>query len=157
MSIQTPYRPDHKAKADWLLEQMRRNNGLAPVDLDRFYADQKVAEKDPFGWDIPQVASGVWLNWECVFDELGIAEDYWRFEHDEAWRFELSKAYNDKSEKIAGRRLLGEKKGDPQSHWPAVGTLADVFEAKNVWHDRSWWLMESAHNEDELKGLARSR
>lgn len=153
MWIETPYRPDHEEKAQWLLKQMHANDGLAPVDLERFYADQEVAGKDPFGSNIPQVANGVWLTGECVFDELGIPEDYWRYDHDEAWRVELNKAYNDKSEKIVGKRLLSEKKGDPEVQWPAVGTLADVFEAKNVWHDRSWWLMEAAEDEDQLKAL----
>ncbi len=153
MSVKTPYCADHVQKAQSLLKETRANDGLAPVDLDRFWADQEIAGKDPFGRHIPQVANGVVLNGECVFDELGVREDYWRYEHDEAWRLELNKAYNDKAQKIVGRRLHPETRSDPESLWPATRILADIFEAKNVWHDRSWWLMESAHNEDELRAL----
>jgi uroporphyrinogen decarboxylase len=151
--MKVPFRPDHLAKAQWLTKQMQASDGLAPLDVGRFWADQEIAGKDPFGKDIPQVANGVVLTGECVFDELGIPEDYWRYDHDEPWRLEINKAYNDRSEKIVGRRLLSEKKSEPDTQWPETKSLADFFEAKNVWHDRSWWLMESAHDEDELKAL----
>lgn len=140
-------------QAQWLIKETRAAGGLAPVDLERFHADQELANKDPFGRGIPQVCCGLWLNGECVYDELGIQEDYWRYDHDEAWRLELNKAYNDKSETIVGRRLLPEKRGDSTPGWPAPRTLADLFDAKNVWHDRSWWLMQSAHSEEELKAI----
>ncbi len=153
MPVQVPYRLDHLQKAQWLCDQAQANGGLAPLDVERFWADQEIAEKDPFGQHIPQVANGVILNGECVFDELGIPEDYWRYENDEAWRLELNRAYNDKAEKIVGRRLLPEEPSDPEAKWPATKSLADIFEARNVWHDRSWWLMPSASNEEELRAL----
>ena len=153
MPVQIPYRPDHVQKAQWLCSQAKANGGLAPLDVAKFWADQEIAGKDPFGSHIPQVANGVVLNGECVFDELGVAEDYWRYDNDEAWRLGLNKAYNDKAQAIVGRRLLSEKASEPDAQWPATKTLADIFEAKNIWHDRSWWLQESAHNEDELKAL----
>jgi uroporphyrinogen decarboxylase len=93
------------------------------------------------------------MSGECVYDELGIPEDYWRYEQDPTWRLELHKAYNDKAEKIVGRRLLSETPHDPTRQYPPVKSLADVFEAKNVWQDWSWWLQESAHDEAELSAL----
>ena len=153
MHVATPYRPDHVQKAQWLLAETRRSDGLAPLDVERFWADQEKATKDPFGREIPQVALGILMSGECVYDELGVAEDYWRYEHDEPWRLGLNKAYNDKSEKIVGRRLLDEKPSDPSLKWPDRKTLADVFEAKNEWHGWSWWLQKSAHSPDELSAL----
>lgn len=146
---------DHKKKIDWLLEQTRKNDGLAPVDIDKFWEEQEIAASDPFGKDIPQVPLGIRMSGECVYAELGVDEDYWRYDHDEEWRLGLNKAYNDISEKIVGKRLLGEGKGDPSRRWPGTKTLADVFEAENVWIPGtwSWWLKESAHNEDELAAL----
>lgn len=144
---------DHAKCIDWLLAETRAHDGLAPIDLERFWADQAVASADPFGPAIPQVPLGIMMSGECVYDELGVPEDYWRYDHDEAWRLELNKAYNDRAEAIVGRRLLDERPGDPSRCYPAVKGLADVFEAKNVWHDWSWWLQQSANTEDELAAL----
>jgi uroporphyrinogen decarboxylase len=144
---------DVQSKARWLVDRARANGGLAPADLERFWADQEVARKDPFGRDIPQVPLGIMMSGECVFDELGVKEDYWRYDHDDAWQLELNTAYNDKAQKIVGRRLLSEKVGDPNLRYPPLKGLHDVFEARNEWHDRSWWLRQSAHNEDELTAL----
>lgn len=143
----------HMKIAAELVAETKKHDGLAPVDLDRFYADQEIAGADPFGKDIPQCALGIWMSGECVFDELGVEEDIKRYKDDEEWRLSLNKAYNDKSEKIVGKRLLGEKKGDPSGRYPPVKGLHDVFEAKNIWHSGSWWLEQSAHGEDELKAL----
>ena len=143
----------HEAKAKWLVRQAHANNGLAPLDTEKFWADQAVAAADPFGRRIPQVALGITMYGDAVYDELGIPEDCYRYGHDLAWRLEVNKAYNDKAEKIIGRRPLSEVFDDPARRYPRVKDLADVFEAKNVWHDQSWWLQQSAHNEDELKAL----
>lgn len=144
---------DNNAKVRWLLERARANGGLAPVDIERFWADQAVATADPFGRDIPQVALGAMMSGECVFDELGLPEDPWRYQHDDAWRLELNRAYNDKAEKIVGRRLLGESPRDASREYHGIGGLHDVFEAENRWQADSWWLMPAAGNEDELRAL----
>ncbi len=145
--------PDNRKKVDSLLAETRAAGGLAPVELDRFWADQEKARANPFGRDIPQLSLGIYMSGECVYDELGVPQDFWRYDHDAAWRLSLNKAYNDKSEKIVGRRLLGESPAQPGPQWPSVKSLADVFEAKNIWQADSWWLEQSAHNEAELEAL----
>ena len=145
--------PDDQARIDWLLSRTAAEGGMAPVDLERFWADQAVARADPFGRDIPQVALGIMMSGECVFDELGVGEDQWRYGTDEPWRLELNKAYNDKAEAIVGRRLLGETPRDTSRQYTGVGGLHDVFEGENVWHAGSWWLQQVARDEDELKAL----
>ena len=149
----TSARADHIAKMDSLLKETRANGGLAPLDLEQFWADQDAAAADPFGEDIPQLPFGKMLTYETMFDELGIEEDFYRLEHDEDWRLKAAKAFNDKAEGIVGRRLLNETKSDPDLSYPEVKGLHDVFEAKNVWHDRSYWLQQSANNEGELEAL----
>ena len=62
MHVAIPYRPDHVQQAQWLLAETRRNDGLAPVDLGRFWHDQDIAIKNPFGCDIPQVALGAMMS-----------------------------------------------------------------------------------------------
>ena len=139
--------------AEFLVREMQRHNGLAPVDLPRFWADQDKAVADPFGKDIPQAPMGNLVTHECVFKELDIPEDWHRICHDSVWRAELCKAYNDKAESIVGRRVLPETIDDPGNTFPPVKELFAIFEAQNIWHNNSYWLQQSAHNEDELKGL----
>jgi uroporphyrinogen decarboxylase len=144
---------DHVRMAEALVAETRAVDGLAPVELERFWADDAEAKKDPFGPAIPQVPFGCILTGECVYDELGVEEDVWRYDHDEPWRLELNRAFNDKAERIVGRRLLNEAAGDPTRRYPAIKALHDVFEAENVWQDQSWWLMQSATNAEELGAL----
>ena len=143
----------HLKMARELVKETRANGGLAPVDLERFWADQDSACKDPFGPHIPQVPLGVLMSDECIFDELGIAVDFWRLLYDPAWLLPLKKAYNDRAAKIVGRRLLDETPDDPARRYPPTRVLHDVFEAHNEWHSESWWLRQCVHNEDELKAL----
>ena len=77
--------------------------GLAPRDIERFWAGQEIALRDPFGAEIPQVPLDVLMSGECVYDELNIPEDYWRYETDESWRLELLHANNDRTAEIVGR------------------------------------------------------
>jgi len=146
---------DDESKAEWLLARARAAGGLAPVDLERFWADQAVARADPFGADIPQTALGIMMSGECVYDELGVPVDFWRYQHDDAWRLELNAAYNDKAERIVGRRLLGETPREAAPRYTGLGGLHDVFEARNVWNElsQSWWLEQVADGPDELKAL----
>ncbi|MEI8351939.1 MAG: hypothetical protein WCG36_06470, partial [bacterium] len=121
------------------------------------WVDQERARRDPFGADIPQVPVGALWSGECVFDELGLPQDMWRFFHgDEAWALDLSRRYNDLSEKIVGLRLLNETPSDKTHPWPKIKELHDIFEARNVWEGGatgSWWLQQSANTPAELSAL----
>ena len=48
MSIHVPYRPEHVRMAEDLVADTRRNAGLAPLDLERFWKDQEAAMAGPF-------------------------------------------------------------------------------------------------------------
>jgi len=148
-----PYRPEHERMAERLVRETEARGGLAPLDIEKFWADQERAIAEPFGRSIPQLPLGIMMSGECVYAELGVEEDFWRYEHDEDWRLGLNRAYNEKAEKIVGRKLLGEGRGDPSRRYPHVKTLAEVFEAKSEWHAGSWWLRQSANTEDELEAL----
>lgn len=149
-----PHLKEHLLMARELVAETRANGGLAPVDIERFWADDRKAWKDPFSASIPQVTFGAFLNDLCIFDEMGVKEDYWRLETDEAWRLALRKAYNDKAEGIIGLRVLPEPgPRDPALKYPEAGKLSDVFEARNTWHVDSWWLERSANTPDELSRL----
>ncbi|MCC7191234.1 MAG: hypothetical protein IT444_00505 [Phycisphaeraceae bacterium] len=153
MSATSVWPAENLREVQSLVSEMESRDGLAPLDLDRFWADDQIASKDPFGKAIPQCAFGATLTRECVFDELGLEEDHWKLDHDPQWRNRVFKEYNDKAERIVGRRILDESPYDPDLAYPPVKGLHDVFEAQNVWHGNSWWLHSSAHSEDELKAL----
>ncbi|MFA6291520.1 MAG: uroporphyrinogen decarboxylase family protein [Victivallales bacterium] len=145
---------DHVENAEWLVAEAHKNGGLAPLDVERFWKDQDEAVRDPFSKEIQQLPLNVFNSTEVVFDELGIPEDFWKYQNDESWRLSLNKAFNDKAEKVVGRRLLSEKASPPpEDRYPATKGLHDVFEARNIWHEGSWWLQQSAGTEDELKAL----
>lgn len=148
---------EQRKKIDGLLTETAANGGMAPVDLERFWADQEIANRDPFGVGIPQVPLGAICNWECVFDELGVPQDWWRYLYgDEAWALDLNRRYNDLSEKIVGRRLLNEMPADRTRQWPDVKGLHDIFEAENVWEggpNGSWWLKQAVNTPEELAAL----
>jgi len=147
----------HRKLVDGLLADTAANGGLAPVDLDQFWADQEIAKADPFGADIPQVPLGAICNWECIFEELGEEQDWWRFQYeDEAWALDLSRRYNDLAEEIVGKRLISETPKDPTRQWPEIKGLHDIFEGENVWEggaSGSWWLKQSANDATELVAL----
>ncbi len=146
----------HLAIAEKFVRKAHANNGLAPLDIERFWEDQKISIANPFGKDIPQVPFGAICNWECVFAELGIEQDWSRYNSDIEWRLALNKAYNDKAEAIVGRRLLNENRPDPnRPSYPPTKALHDIFEMVNKWDNtsQSWWLLKSANNEYELESL----
>lgn len=144
---------EHLRIATELVAEAHRNNGLAPVNLEQFHADQQIAVKDPFGSHIPQCPLGMLKMAEvCVFDELGIPEDLDRYRTDEEWRLTLNRMYNDKAEKIIGIRPLSEEPRSPFGKHPPKG-LHDIFEGETVWQSGTLWLKQSAHNETELIAL----
>jgi uroporphyrinogen decarboxylase len=144
---------DQLRRAEELVAETKANDGLAPVDLDRFWEDQTKARGNVWADDCPQLPLGIGMSSECVWTELGVDEDWHRLLHDGAFRTELNRQYNDLSEKIVGKRLLNERKPGGGPGWPGTKALHDIFEAQNVWHDWSYWLQQSANTPDELAAL----
>ncbi|OGV71696.1 MAG: hypothetical protein A3K19_20665 [Lentisphaerae bacterium RIFOXYB12_FULL_65_16] len=147
---------EHIRLAEKLAEKAQRAGGLAPLDLDTFWADEDKARKNAFAPDCPQVPLGIRMGNECVFAELDVPEDWHRLYHDAAWRLDLARRYNDKAEKIVGRRLLSEQTAAPTDRqWPHVKELWELFEARNQWHEESmsYWLFPAAETEEDLASL----
>jgi len=145
---------NHLELAERIVRRAHRAGGLAPLDLDRFWADQDKALADPWAADCPQLPLGMRMSVEAIFAELGIPEDWHRLHHDPQWRSERSRDYNDVSERIVGRRVLDESPPPPPDHvWPEVKTLPDIFEARQEWHTWSYWIHPAARDEDDLAAL----
>jgi uroporphyrinogen decarboxylase len=143
----------HLRLADKLVQKTRASRGLAPLDLKRFWADNEQAHRNPWAADCPQVPLGVTMSDECVLAELGVEEDWHRLVHDRPYNLDLRRRYNDKAEQIVGRRLLHEFALGQERGWRGINELRDIFEAKNVWQNGSYWMHQSATNEDELRAL----
>jgi uroporphyrinogen decarboxylase len=143
----------HLKQACGLVERCSSNGGLAPIDLDKFWADDAAAHADPWGENCPQVPSGIYMPNECAFTELGEKADWLRLLQDEEYRVGLARRYNDESERIVGKRLLNEKMSAKVEPAPVIQGLNDIFEAVSRWQGESYWLHQSANTPDELTAL----
>ena len=123
---------------------------MLDVDVERFWQDDALAWKDPFGPDIPQPAMGGLVSYETVFAELGHPFDMRRLETDYDFARGAAKAYNDLAQRIIGRRPLDETAYDPARRGPYVKSIGELFGCARVWQSDSWWLMPCASNPGEL-------
>lgn len=123
------------------------------VDIERFWADDALAHEDNcFSPKAPQVALGILMSEECVFAELGVDGNPWGDTPREK-RMEFNKLYNDKAEKIVGRRLLPEYLPEEDSLFPVIRRIGEVFEGRYVKNGISEWLEGSCRTPRELDKL----
>lgn len=98
------------------------------IDLKQFWIDDEIAHKDNcFNDDAHQIALGIRMSDECVFSELGIEGDPWGNNTPADVRLDLNKRYNDKAEKLVGKRLLSEVYRDPDANFPYIKRIGEVF------------------------------
>ncbi|MCC7409446.1 MAG: hypothetical protein IT442_15385 [Phycisphaeraceae bacterium] len=126
---------------------------MQPLDLERFWADNERASKDPFCANNPQPRIGIYMGYECAFGELGEPYDPLRLERDAGYARELARAYNRRAVQIVGRPLLSEDTYDPEFQPPALRDIAEVFGCERQWHAGSWWHMQAASTPTELERL----
>ncbi len=109
--------------------------------------------RDPFSPGIPQFPMGITMGYEALFSELGHPFNLRRLEEDYDFARSAARAYNDKAERIVGRRLLDETAFDPSRRFPKVKGLEEVFGCRNVWESESWWALPAADTPLELEKL----
>ena len=126
---------------------------LRNVDLEQFWANNDEAMRDPFSPGIPQFPMGIAMGYEAIFSELSHPFDLRRLEEDYEFARSAARAYNDKAERIVGRRLLDETAFDPSRRFPKVKTLEEVFGCRNIWQSESWWALPAAGSPGELEKL----
>ena len=123
------------------------------VDLEKFWADDAIAhENNCFSSKAPQIALGIRMSDECVFAELGEEGNPWGYTPRER-RLELNRRYNDKAESIVGQRLLSETLPEPDSVFPYIRRIGEVFEGRYVHNVVAEWLEGSANTPGELEKL----
>ena len=96
-------------------------------ELDMFWEADEIAHKDNcFNPLATQVALGIRMSDECVFAELGFDGDPWGITPREE-RMKMNNLYNDKAEKIVGKRLLSETVPEENAIFPSVKRIGEIF------------------------------
>ena len=125
---------------------------MLDLDIEQFWKDEETAHAENcFSKDAKQVALGIRMHDECVFAELGEEGAPWGYTPVER-RIELNKRYNDKAEKIVGRRLLREDY-DQDVKFPEYRAIGEVFGGRYEYDGNTTWLKESCGTEKELEAL----
>ena len=124
------------------------------VNTVKFWEEDAVAhEENCFSEKAKQVALGIKMSDECVFAELGVEGDPWGITSREK-RIEYNKRYNDKAEKILGRRLLKEEYPTEDMIFPKIKRIGDVFGGRYERGEKTGeWLHGSVSTPDGLEKL----
>lgn len=123
------------------------------LDIEQFWKDDELAQKDNcFSKEAPQAALGIRMSDECVFAELDEPGKPW-LPMDRERRMKLNKRYNDKAEKIVGRRLLKEYYDTEDETFPKVRMIGEIFGGRYVSNEHSVWLESSVRTPGELESL----
>lgn len=123
------------------------------LDIEQFWKDDEKAHgNNCFAADAPQVALGIRMSNECVYAELGEEGHPWD-PIDPVRQAEMNKRYNDKAEKIVGRRLLPEKFDAPEICFPAVKRIGEVFGSRYEFVHHSEWLHKCAETPEEVEKM----
>ena len=128
---------------------------MLDLDIEQFWKDDELAHKDNcFSPDAPQVALGIRMSDECVFAELNEPGEPWGHTPLER-RIELNKRYNDRAEKIVGKRLLREEftELNPNIRFPRRKSIEEVFECRHVFRGGSNWVESNCDTPQKLEKL----
>ena len=122
------------------------------LNVDQFWADDLLAHQNNCFNQSPQIPLGIRMSDECVFDELGEEGTPW-MPIPRQQRIDLNKRYNDKAERLVGKRLLQESFPPQDANLPAVKRIGEVFGGQYIYHNETEWLTRSVHSYNELETL----
>lgn len=127
---------------------------MLSLDVEQFWQDDYAAHQDNcFSENAPQVALGIRMSDECVFAELDEPGDPWGHTPLER-RLDLNRRYNDKAEKIVGRRLLREKFWPQDAQFPEVKRIGEVFQGNYQLNQKTGeWLSSNIETPEELEKM----
>ena len=121
------------------------------LDIAQFWKDDEKAHLDNcFSLEAPQVALGIRMSNECVYAELGEEGHPWD-PVDPIRQADLNKRYNDKAEKIVGKRLLQETFDTVE--FPYVKRIGEVFASRYSYVNHTEWLHRCVETPEELEAL----
>lgn len=121
------------------------------VDLDRFWRDDALAhEENCFSKSAPQVALGMTMGNQCVFAELGEDGPAWG-EVPYARRVDVNRRYNDKAERIIGKRILQEDFPPEDATYPKRREFGEIFGAEYRYDGNYTWMTTGPNTPDALE------
>lgn len=122
------------------------------MDLQAFWAEDERAHANNCFAKASQVALGIRMSGECVYEELGEKGDPWLPEEKERAK-DLYRRYNDKAERIVGKRLLNENILPADAEFPYVKRIGEVFGGEyRILHETEW-LEKSIEDEKQLEKI----
>ncbi len=123
---------------------------MLKLDIEQFWTDDELAHRDNCFYEkAPQAALAIRMSDECVFAELDEPGKPWLPMGRER-RMELNKRYNDKAEKIVGKRLLKEYYPTDDEIFPKIKLIGEIFGGRYVSNEHSIWLESSISTPKEL-------
>ncbi|MGI6233891.1 MAG: uroporphyrinogen decarboxylase family protein [Christensenellales bacterium] len=125
---------------------------MQELDIAQFWRDDEAAHANNCFNQSVQIPLGIRMSDECVFAELGEEGTPWMPIPQER-RIELNRRYNDKSERMIGKRLLKEDVLPEDARLPGVKRIGEVFGGKYIYHNETEWLTQSVHSTQELERL----
>ena len=123
---------------------------MADFNFDEFWKLDELAHRDNCFYKGSQAALGIRMSGECVFAELGVEGNPWA-DTPLQQRIDLNKRYNDKAEKIVGRRLLEETFLPDDAKLPYVKRIGEVFGGEYIMHNNTEWLKEGIADAEALE------
>lgn len=123
------------------------------LDLEQFWRDDELAHRDNcFFEDAPQIAFGITMGTECIFPEIGVHGDPWG-DNPPGLVYEYACRYNDKAEKIIGKRIMSEVHPMPHEKFPAVKLHGEVFGGEYMFRDGVYWLRSDINTPQALEKM----
>ncbi|NLW20427.1 MAG: hypothetical protein GXY84_03530 [Clostridiales bacterium] len=122
------------------------------LDMEQFWRDDALAHEGNCFNQAPQVPLGILMSDECVFAELDEPGTPW-MPIPLSRRRELNRRYNDKAERLVGRRLLQEDFLPDDANLPGVRRIGEVFGGQYIYHNETEWLTQSVRSFRELEAL----
>lgn len=120
------------------------------LDLEQFWKDNEIALQDNcFCKDAKQVAFGFYLEDEAVIGELELPINPWA-PVPPAEMVEYRKRYNDRAEKIIGKRVMSEEI-PPHRKFPKVRLHGEIFGGRYVMKNDLEWLESDLHTPQDLE------
>lgn len=131
---------------------IRGGSAVKELNVDQFWADDHLAHQNNCFNQSAQIPLGIRMSDECVFAELGVEGTPW-MPIPRQERIVLNKLYNDKSERLVGKRLLQEDFPPPDANLPVIKRIGEVFGGQYIYYNETEWLTQSVHSFHELETL----
>ena len=126
---------------------------MKELDIEQFWKDDETAHRgNCFSENAPQVALGIRMSNECFKDELGVDLDPWLPNPPELMR-EYAKRYNDRAEKIVGKRLVSEEYPSRFADFTKIKRIGEIFGGRYFYSGGSEYLEGSVKTPSDLEKL----